>query len=194
MDIKTILTLAFTTGVATAILNQVIAWLRDHRHEQRAEKSDARYLAVRLVVTLEKYSADCIVQDWYIDTMLSEGQTELTCELPKLAAYPEDSSLWKSLHVRAPTLAERALLLPNKIAFAETSSEYSKNCEGYTTAIAEDVVVTGAEALILAREIRNEFGMDDTPLPNSKPLEQAYRKIQSRREKLKASREAAATA
>ena len=47
MNIGTILTLAFSTGLLTAIFNQGIGWVRDAQHERSATGRNARYLAIR---------------------------------------------------------------------------------------------------------------------------------------------------
>jgi hypothetical protein len=180
-----ILTSVLTSGLVVVALN----WLRDAYENKRRQNSEASYLAIQLVVILEKYAAECIVRAWSIDEIISAGQWDnIKCELPKLTTYPQDTSLWKSLYILAASPAERALLLPNKIASSEDISDFEATFEGNKAAIADDVVVTGMEALTLAKELRKKFSMDDASIKHAKTLERKYLEIQTRQAEWEARR------
>jgi len=56
ITIPAILTFAISSGVVTAIMNQGILWWREAQHDSASTKRDARYLAIRLAVMLEKFA------------------------------------------------------------------------------------------------------------------------------------------
>jgi|SRR6266851_4312275 len=59
LSISDILTLAFSTGVITALLNNLLGWLRDWKKDHTSTKRDPRYSAMRIAVILEKFAIEC---------------------------------------------------------------------------------------------------------------------------------------
>jgi hypothetical protein len=87
LTLTNVLTLAATTGIFTALLNQGIVWFRERQAIGRLKKSEANYLAIRLAVILEEFVVRCRNRAWHDKADLSEGRVELDYNLPKLAPY-----------------------------------------------------------------------------------------------------------
>ena len=130
MELSTILTLAFSTGLLTAVFNQSIGWWREARHERLASARDARYLAIRLAVMLERFAIDCAeavaAQNMYNQSDGHAGVLHGT--LPDLPPYPDEAD-WKTLEpdflARVPTLRNELPLSDKAIAFWE---EIDREC------------------------------------------------------------------
>ncbi len=117
MELSTILAFAFSTGLATAVFNQLIGWWREARHERQTTTRDARYLAIRLAVILERFAIACAErvadQDMYRQ---SEGHAGAQHgALPELPPYPDEAD-WKFL---APDLLARVLTLRNELPLSD---------------------------------------------------------------------------
>lgn len=82
--------------------------------DRRQRRSHAAYMAMRLAVTLESYTAACV---HYIglnsslepDRDPSSQYPDWHIELPLLAPYPDDAEGWRAIDHR---LADRCLSLP----------------------------------------------------------------------------------
>jgi hypothetical protein len=116
-EFSTIAVAALSTGLATAIFNQGISWWREHTLEMRATGKEARYLAIRLAVILERFALDCADgiagQKMYNRHGPEVGRAHGA--LPDLAPYPDESE-WKSLE---PDFLARALTLRNELVLAD---------------------------------------------------------------------------
>ena len=108
-----ILFTALSTGLATAVFNQVIGWWRDSSNAKNQDRRTARYLAIRLAVILEKFTIDCAElvasNDLFDQTQGHMGVSHRI--IPKLSSYPEEDS-WQLLE---PELLGRVLTLENQI-------------------------------------------------------------------------------
>jgi len=117
MELSAILTLAFSTGLLTAVFNQLIGWSREARHERLGTERDARYLAIRLAVILERFTIDCAeaiaAQDMYNQSDGNAGAAHGT--LPDLPPYPDEAD-WKALE---PDYLARALTLRNELPLSD---------------------------------------------------------------------------
>jgi hypothetical protein len=111
--------LALSAGLATAVFNQLIGWLREWRKEHDGAKRAAQYTAVRLAVILEEFVLDCAncLADQNLHESSAEHAGSLHTRLPPLRAYPDDLD-WKSLN---SALAARTLTLRVEISFAQKS-------------------------------------------------------------------------
>ncbi|MFI5022840.1 MAG: hypothetical protein ACHQRJ_14470 [Alphaproteobacteria bacterium] len=104
---------ALTSGVLASGINLI--W--QHFSRRESYRRDARYLAQRLAVILEKFAIDCA--DIIAGNELhrtSDGHAGVRrLALPTLAAFPADAD-WKAVD---SALAGRAVALPNEIALAD---------------------------------------------------------------------------
>lgn len=159
METSTILTLVFGTGLATAIFNQSIAWWRDARHERLATTRDARYLAIRLAVMLERFAIDCaeavVAQDMYND---SEGHAgALHGTLPDLPLFPDEAD-WKTL---APDFLARALTLRNELPLSDKAIAFWEDVDRTCIPRACDLQCgkCGYMAWVLAADLRHHYNL-----------------------------------
>jgi hypothetical protein len=108
---------ALGTGVVTAVANNLLGWLRDWKKEGTTSTRDARYLAMRVAVTLDEFAIECAksIRDnqIYIESMGHAGTRH--GKLPPLSEYPTDAD-WKALD---PSLSTRALSFCNELRLSE---------------------------------------------------------------------------
>ena len=100
-----------------------MGWGLTHFFVHRAGlKRDARYLAHRLAIIMEKFAVDCA--DVIADNDLhrsSEGYAgRQVLKLPEITPLPADAD-WKALE---PSLVDRAMSLPNKLALADAAISF----------------------------------------------------------------------
>lgn len=154
-----LLTLAATTGVVTALLNQGLSWLRDWRASSEKRKANARYLALRVAVLLEAYADTCSDVAGEIDLHESSrghGGKQIT-ELPKVPDYPADDDSWRLV---APDLLDRCLSFPNKVAASQkvVDSVHIWGDRGdLVQQCMEECVDRGLEAWNLAADLRKRY-------------------------------------
>jgi hypothetical protein len=154
-----LLTLAATTGVITALLNQGLGWLRDWRASSEKRKANAGYLALRVAVMLEAYADACSDVASAIDTHMSSGghAGEQTTTLPQAPVYPADDESWR---VIAPDLLERCLSFPNKVVASQKvvqSVTIWGDYEDMVQQCMEQCVDRGLEAWGLATDLRTRY-------------------------------------
>ncbi|SRR6266851_6809190 len=122
LSISDILTLAFSTGVITALLNNLLGWLRDWKKDHTSTKRDPRYSAMRIAVILEKFAIECANvisdNDLYKKAEGHAGAAHGT--LPPLREFPADTD-WKALD---PALSARTLSLPNELSLADGTIKF----------------------------------------------------------------------
>ncbi|MGB5086083.1 MAG: hypothetical protein WBO09_16120 [Methylocystis silviterrae] len=127
MELSTILTLSFSTGFMTAVFTQAIGWVREARHEKLAAGRDARYLAIRLAVILERFAINCaeniVAQDMYRESGGHAGIRHST--LPDLPPYPDEAD-WKALE---PDFLARALTFRNELPLADKAIAFWEEIE-----------------------------------------------------------------
>jgi hypothetical protein len=97
-----ILTLSITTGIATAILNQGLSWLKEAIQRRESDRRVGRMLALSLVEVLTSYAQECNarVRSNRWDASIGEYGTS---ELPTLRPYDESDRAWAV--IAPPTLA-----------------------------------------------------------------------------------------
>ena len=109
------LAVIFGSGVVATAVTIGAEWIR----EERTEKRDLRYLAMRVAVILEKFAIDCsnlVVENEAYDT--SDGEAgSFSSKLPDLPPFPTDAD-WKSVD---PVLASRVLSLQNEVYLTQFS-------------------------------------------------------------------------
>ena len=157
MNIATILTLAFSTGLATAIFNQTIGWLRDARHERLVQARDACYLAIRLAVLLEQFGIACAVRISDQDLYGRHGGLVGASfgALPDLPPFPDEED-WKALH---PDLLARVLTLRNELLLCGRAIALLANVypEGVLDESTQQCGKAGHIAMVLAGDLRRHY-------------------------------------
>lgn len=154
----------------------------------RAKKSDAKYLAVRVVCVLDKFVEDCA------STAIDSGEEDETgrsiarVHAPDPPTYPNDVN-WKSID---DSLMYKLLSLP---ASTERAANYVKNSEEYAEAPdyseyfearTESYANQGLQAYELSRILRKEYKLPPVQFLSWDPIshmEDELRKISERRER-----------
>jgi hypothetical protein len=155
------LAFAATTGIITAILNQVFGISRDVWAAHVKRQSEAGYLALRLAAILEGYAYVCasfIADNSSVQQGPDEEYPAWSRTLPDLPPFPEEKEGWHSIDLK---LAGRALDLRNHLAGSQgqidATAEFSEEDLGDT--LDEHAAALGKEAWALAKELRSRFGL-----------------------------------
>jgi hypothetical protein len=157
MEITAILTLAFSTGLLTAVFNQSIGWWREAQHERRAAMRAAGYLAIRIAVMLERFAIDCAehisTQDMYRQSEGHAGASHST--LPDLPPYPDEAD-WKALE---PELLVRVLTLRNELPLGDRAIAFWEQIDRECIPRACDLQCgkCGYMAWVLASDLRRHY-------------------------------------
>lgn len=108
---------ALGTGVVTALANNLLGWWRDWKKEGITTIRDARYLAMRVAVTLDRFAIECAksISDNSMFSSSGGHAGNAHGTLPSLEEYPTDAD-WKALD---PSLSARALSLRNELYLSE---------------------------------------------------------------------------
>lgn len=164
MDISwgTILTVAGTTGVLTALLNHVLWGLREWRAASSKKKDHASYLALRLAVLLESYANACsdfISENAHAEQGPEDQLPNWDASLPTLPPYPEDDEGWRAIDRR---LAGRVLNLPNRIHASQSSITWTieLNDDELGETLDEEAAARGLEAWKLAVKLRRMYNIE----------------------------------
>ena len=157
MDSLAILTLALSTGFATAVFNQGMGWLREVRHDSASTERDARYLAIRLAVMLEEYAINCADRIGDNDMHRQSGghAGKRWGALPELQPYPNEDD-WKAL---APDLLSRVLTLRIQLSLANNAIAFWMDIdpECIPQECDQQCGRTGYAAWTLARDMRSRY-------------------------------------
>lgn len=159
MEFSTILVTALSTGFATAVLNQLFGWWRESRKEVNVAERDARYIAIRLAVILERFALDCaeaIAAQEMFD--MHDGHAgKPHGKLPDLAPYPDEVD-WKTLK---PEFLARALTLRNELILSDASIEFWEDIDRTTVSGECDWQCgkCGYMAWTLAAEMRARYAL-----------------------------------
>jgi hypothetical protein len=155
------LAFAATTGIITAVLNQVFGIGRDLWAAHIKRKSEASYLALRLATILEGYAYACasFIGD---NSTAQQGPDDQypawNRALPDLPPFPEEKEGWHSIDLK---LAGRALDLRNHLAGSQgvidTTAEFAE--EDLGGELDEHAAARGKEAWALAKDLRSRFGL-----------------------------------
>jgi hypothetical protein len=158
ITLSTVLWIAVSTGLATAVFNQFIGWLREAMHDRASTKRDARYLAIRLAVMLEEFAIKCADRigdnDLYRQTKGSVGTK--WDSIPELPPYPDEAD-WRSL---APGLLSRVLTLRNALSLKGGGVVSGADWGNYSAAACDSKCGKGGfVAWTLARDLRAHYGL-----------------------------------
>jgi hypothetical protein len=155
------LTFAATTGIITAVLNQIFGIAREVWAAGVKRKSEAGYLALRLAAILEGYAYECasFVND---NSNAQQGPDDQypawSLKLPDLPPFPEEKEGWHSIDL---LLAARALDLRNHLAGSQgiiaATAEFTEDLLGEE--LDEHASERGQEAWALAKDLRRRYGL-----------------------------------
>lgn len=111
LDIGKIVGLSAIVG---SLANAALEHFVTHR---RKWKSERNYLAIRLIVVLERFSVDCAeaISQSYLAEQSKGGTGDRIGEIPTIGGFPNDAD-WKALD---PILAERVLSFPTQLELAK---------------------------------------------------------------------------
>ena len=101
------------------MLTSLASWGLNHWFVHRAAiRRDARYLAHRVAIILEKFALDCarVIED----NRSQDDARPRHLALPVLGTFPDDAD-WKAI---APVLLDRVISMPNEQALAEQTISF----------------------------------------------------------------------
>jgi hypothetical protein len=87
-----LLQVAFTTGLCTAIFNQALAWTKESFQRRQKDRVDGRTFALQLVELLTAYAQEC---NWRADVNLYDDRTGdygRYSDMPVLKSFPDERS------------------------------------------------------------------------------------------------------
>jgi hypothetical protein len=155
-------------SVSSSVLTALLTWGLNHFFVHRASlRRDARYLAQRLAITLEKFAIDCaavIADNRLLNSTGGEaGKRHLS--LPALEALPADAD-WKAM---APDLVDRVLSMPSELVLAHETIlfwwDMLTDKDGMETETNYQAGLYGFRAWNLASELRRRYGIPASTLP-----------------------------
>ncbi|MGA2793937.1 MAG: hypothetical protein ABSE69_10445 [Roseiarcus sp.] len=155
-------------SASSSVLTASIGWGLDHVFVHRATlKKDARYLAQRVAIILEKFAVHCgnsITDNELHDR--SEGHAgERHLTLPAIGPFPAEAD-WKAIDT---DLMDRALSMPNELALADQAILFWWNVVGdeecMQTEANNRAGECGLRAWLLASELRRRCGIPASTLP-----------------------------
>ncbi len=158
MDWGTLIKTIIGAGVGTALVQPLLAIYRDARERN----SHAAYMAMRLAVILEAYTAACsdlIAKNSTAEAPPDQEFPNWDTTLPQLLSYPEDAEGWRAIDRK---LAGRCLNLRNKIDGSQTVIrwiiEYTRDELG--DVLDEEAARRGLEAWSIAIDLRRKHGIE----------------------------------
>lgn len=157
MEASAIVTTALSTGVATALFNQGIAWWRETRKDNSAIEREARYLAIRLAVLLEDFAIVCAdaISDQELHRSSEGAAGRPHGVLPELPPYPEGD--WRVLD---PEFLGRCLTLRNELKLSDGQINFwedvgERDC--IPQEFDEQAGKCGYRAWVLASDLRGHY-------------------------------------
>jgi hypothetical protein len=157
IDFKTVLTLAFTTGLFTALLNQGIGLLREIFERRRTHRDAAKNFAIKLVEILTAYAQECNARANSNRYDEREGEHGRYRHLPDLPVYPVGP-----MELFPSKIAAGLVDLRNEITEAERDIEGTMEVVGYPEATQTTTyrcVAIGLRAYKLAASLRWHHGL-----------------------------------
>jgi hypothetical protein len=155
-------------SASSSVLTSLATWGLNHFFVHRATlKRDARYLAQRLAIILEKFSVDCANVITDNDTFnSSDGNAgKRHSSLPTLGAFPADAD-WKAIDA---ALMDRVMSMPNELALADQAIYFWWDVVGdpdcVQTETDNQAGQRGLKAWMLASELRRRYGIPASKLP-----------------------------
>lgn len=157
VDAKTLIGLAFTTGLFTAILNQALAWLREIYERRISHKNSAKNFAIGLVEILTAYAQECNSRISYNRFDEQDRGYGRYRHLPTLPNYPTGP-----IELLPPKIAAGLVDLRNEISEAERDIESTEEVDGPPEAIdvaTHRCATVGFRAYKLSVRLRRYYGL-----------------------------------
>ncbi len=154
-------------SLSSSVLSAGVGWTLNHAFVYRASlKRDARYLAHRVAIVLEKFSSDCAHlisdNDMFLRSNGDAGSSRAS--LPELGAFPSDAD-WKAL---SPKLAYRALSLPSQLSLADDKISFWWDVVGDEDCMRNEATrqagLWGSRAWDLASDFRKAHKLSESAL------------------------------
>jgi hypothetical protein len=175
---SSIIKLALTTGLFTAVLNQGFAWLREEMKVRRRQTRTSKALALKLVGMLTAYAQECNSR---IDANLydqREGEVGRHSDLPDLPPFPSGPEL---LPIK---IAVGLQDLRNEVVEARRAIEGTLEVDGppeATDTTVFQLTAVGYTAFRLATRLRRHYGFGRYQAAGSSDfasdLRKRYRKV-----------------
>ncbi len=151
-----ILKLACVGGVVAALANQIFKAVIDWFSDRAKRKTEAAYLAVRIVVALEHFVARCIdhIDDYEAGRSL-EARPDRAGVLPRLSGLPSDAD-WRHFDagLRFPILS-----LPTQVDIAQSRCDRVAWESRDFWASEAEAVRLGLVASLIAEKVRARYRM-----------------------------------
>jgi hypothetical protein len=153
-----ILKLAFTTGLSTAFLNQVIGLAKEEWQRRRGDKKKGRVAALELVEILTAFAQECEARREYNEYDRSLGDNGRYSHIPPLSKYPNDIG-WETI---PPVIAGALVDLRNEIKQAERKiSITAEVVDPEEATVSADTQFTSLARMAtqLAQRLRDSYGL-----------------------------------
>lgn len=154
-----ILKVAISAGIVTAIITQLLTWLRDLHKDKTTNARIASYSALRLAVELEAFSIACADAISEADLSASSGghAGRIHTKIPNLQSFPEDID-WRTLD---PSISAKVLTIRNEITVAQQSIDfwYEVDHDCVPNACVDQLGLCGYRAWKTAVELRKRYGL-----------------------------------
>ena len=155
-----ILQLAGVGGVVAAFANQGLKFAIDTLTIRASRERDAGYLAMRIAVIMEAYTAACEAHLLNREAEHAAGYSLDAGILPKLRMYPADVD-WRALDIK---LASQVLAFEDRIASSQTLAlrAAAENDDYWITHF--EAVSLGLASWSLAHAIRSKYRLGPSSL------------------------------
>jgi hypothetical protein len=150
-----LLQVAFTTGLCTAIFNQALAWTKESFQRRQKDRVDGRAFALQLVELLTAYAQEC---NWRADSNVYDDRTGdygRYSNMPALKSFPEGP--WGLLPSR---MAAGIKDLRNEVDEAAREIKGALEVDGHPDAVAVATSrygTIGYTSLRLAQRLRRHY-------------------------------------
>lgn len=145
------------TGLAAAVFNQAIQWLRDYRARKRAGTD----FALKSAAILERFAHACLDRASDLDrhAQLGHDPSNIRLDFPSLEEFPENQDGWLGLpKAQAATLINLRLELENKRRQCANDAWFEAPPDAISTYEKANTILA-ADAWFVARGLRETFGL-----------------------------------
>lgn len=117
-------------GLIGVLVGASIAWFQSYYTNRRTELKNAKYLAIRVVCILDKFTEDCadVVKDdgLQFGQRTADGCLQPQIMVPEIPVFPDDLD-WKSIDHE---LMYEILSFPSDVAAGNKIIDFTKNISG----------------------------------------------------------------
>lgn len=154
-----VLKVAVSTGIVTAIITQLLTWLRELHKDKSANARIASYAALRLAVDLEGFSIACAdaISEAHLSQSSGGYAGRVHTKIPDLLPFPADVD-WRALE---PSISAKILTIRNEITVAQQSIDfwYEVDHDCVPNACLDQLGLCGYRAWKTAVELRKSYGL-----------------------------------